>query len=95
MMSSRYRLAEIVVSTAGRDRGKKYLVIGRSNENHIKLADGDKKRLEHPKVKNIKHLRSTGTVLEEISIWLSEGKRVRNEDVKKAIKDYEKNEEAK
>jgi len=93
-MESLYQLGEIVVSTAGRDRGKLYLVVNIIDDNYIEVADGDKKRMERPKLKNIKHLRSTGYIDEELSIWLSSGKRVRNEDLKKRLKDYE-NEEAK
>lgn len=93
-MDSQFRLAEVVVSTAGRDRGKYYLVVDIEDSQYVKVADGDKKKLKRPKRKNIKHLRATGYVIEEFAIWLSEGKRVRNEDIKKAIKEYEKNEEA-
>ncbi len=93
-MGARYQLGEIVVSTAGRDRGKLYLVVNIINDNYLEVADGDKKRMERPKRKNIKHLNSTRYIDEELSIWLSHGKRVRNEDLKKCLKDYE-NEEAK
>ncbi len=88
-MESRYRLGEIIISTAGRDRGKYYLIVDIEDENYLKVADGDKKRIERPKRKNIKHLRSTGYIDEELLIWLSNGKRVRNEDLKKSLRDYE------
>lgn len=88
-----FQLAELVVSTTGRDRGNYYFVVKILNERYVKLADGDKKSLENPKSKNIKHIKSTGVISSEISIRLAKGMRVRNEDLKKAIKDYE-NEEA-
>lgn len=94
IMNCPYRLAEVVVSTAGRDQGKYYLVVGYDNVRYVLIADGDKKRFEHPKRKNPKHLRSACFVNEEISIWLANGKRIRNEDIKRAIQDYEKIEEA-
>ncbi|AZO96524.1 KOW domain-containing RNA-binding protein [Halocella sp. SP3-1] len=94
-MSSRFELGDLVISTAGRDEGKYYLVVKIVDEDYIQVSDGDKKRIENPKRKNIKHVRPAGYHFEEISIWLLEGKRVRNEDIKKAIKDYQKNEEAK
>jgi large subunit ribosomal protein L14e len=93
-MHSRYRLAEVIISTAGRDYGRYYLVVGIEGEKYVKIADGDKKKFEHPKCKNIKHLSGTGYVYKELALWLSRGKRIRNEDIKKAIKIYEKSKEA-
>lgn len=93
-MVNPYRLGEIVVSKAGRDTGKYYIVVGQENENYVKIADGDTRRIEAPKRKNVKHLYFTGDVMEELAIWLENKKRIRNEDLKRFIKDYEKNEEA-
>lgn len=89
-MVSRYQLGEVVFSKAGRDFDNAYLVVDIENKDYIKVADGDKKKIERPKRKNKKHLRKTGDVFGELSIWLSEGKRVRNEDIKKFLKDYQK-----
>lgn len=88
-----FQLGELVISTAGRDRGKYYFVVKVLSDRYLELADGDKNRLEHPKSKNIKHIKTTEKVASEISIRLAKGMRVRNEDLTKAIKDYE-NEEA-
>ncbi|HLV09943.1 MAG TPA: hypothetical protein VKY40_07035 [Halanaerobiales bacterium] len=93
-MKPRFRLGELVESTAGRDSGKHYLVVGIIDEKHVELADGDKKKINKAKKKNMKHIRSTGFIDKELSIWLLNGKRVRNEDLKKCLKDYE-NKEAK
>lgn len=94
-MCSGGKLGEIVISTAGRDSGKYYIIIGVENKNYVLLADGDKRRVEHPKRKNIHHLHFTGNVVEELSIWLADDKRVRNEDFRKILNEYEINEEAK
>lgn len=45
----------IVLSTAGRDKGNYYVVVGISN-NRVLVADGKYKTIEKPKQKNIKHL---------------------------------------
>lgn len=89
-MTSRFSLGEIVISKAGRDIGKHYIVVGQENSSFVNIADGDVRRVEHPKRKNIKHLRLTGDVIEELSIWLENKKRIRNEDLKKILKDYQK-----
>lgn len=93
-MVSSYRLGEVVISKAGRDTGKYYIIIDMEKDNYVKIADGDNRRVEHPKRKKAKHLHFTGDVIEELAIWLENKKRIRNEDLKRFIKDYEKNEEA-
>ena len=93
-MCSRFKMGEIVISIAGRDFGRCYIVIGIKDKNYVLLADGDKKRIEYPKPKNVKHLQSTGNIVKELAIWLNNKKRIRNEDLKKTINKYKKNEEA-
>ena len=88
-MTSRCRLGELVISKSGRDIGKCYIIVGIEGKNYVTVADGDIRRVEHPKRKNIKHLNFTGDIIEELSIWLESKKRIRNEDLKKFIKDYE------
>ena len=44
----------VVLATAGRDAGGLYVV----------LADGKKRRLSHPKRKNLRHVRATAQRLE-------------------------------
>ncbi|NLM96756.1 MAG: RNA-binding protein [Halanaerobiaceae bacterium] len=94
-MLSPCRLGEIVISRAGRDSGKHYIVVNIESENYVMVADGEAKRIEHPKRKNVKHLIFTGDINDELAIWLENKKRIRNEDLKKILKDYVKNEEAK
>ncbi|MDR5693941.1 MAG: KOW domain-containing RNA-binding protein [Armatimonadota bacterium] len=50
-------LGSIVVSRAGRDEGEHYLVIGTLGEGMVLLADGDRRPVDRPKKKNIKHVR--------------------------------------
>ncbi len=49
----------LVVSVSGRDEGRVLAVVG-SNETHLFLADGRKRRIEKPKQKKIKHVRVLG-----------------------------------
>ncbi|MFW5972058.1 MAG: RNA-binding protein [Bacillota bacterium] len=94
-MKPRYSLGEIVISKSGRDCGNYYIIVDQEDSNYVKIADGEYKKIEYPKRKNAKHIQSTGDVIEELAIWLKAKKRIRNEDLKKFLKDYQKNEEAK
>lgn len=51
---------EIVLSLAGHDRGRLYLVIGEA-DGKLLLADGRGRKLDAPKRKSPKHLRGVGT----------------------------------
>ncbi|MFP4661210.1 MAG: RNA-binding protein [Halanaerobiales bacterium] len=85
-----YSLGEIVESRTGRDKGKYYIIVDiEEDNNYVYLSDGELRRIKHPKRKNIKHLRFTGEVIEELAIWLKSKRRIRDEDLKKFIKDYQ------
>lgn len=84
-------VGEIVKSNAGRDKDHYYLVTKVINNKYIEVVDGNKRKINNPKKKNIKHLDKTGFVAEELKLWLESGKRVRNEDVKLIIKEFEDN----
>ena len=47
---------DIVLSESGRDGGKFLVVIGR-NGNFVEIADGDLRKMDNLKKKNIKHLK--------------------------------------
>ncbi len=47
----------VVIPTAGKEQGRPMVIL--STEKGIWLADGRHRRLEHPKRKNPRHLRST------------------------------------
>jgi len=64
-------IGDIVVSTAGHDRGEYYLVI-ECDKDFIYVADGRLKTLEKPKKKNIKHVSRLGKSDEFIDIRKSD-----------------------
>ena len=62
-------IADVVMSTAGRDAGKLFYVVG-TDENYLNLANGKDRTLDKPKRKKRKHalkvLRSETRVAEKI-----------------------------
>ncbi|MDI9441307.1 MAG: hypothetical protein GX101_05890 [Firmicutes bacterium] len=49
-------VGQLVTSKQGRDLGRKYVVIGCSDQSFVHLADGLSRTVERPKRKNIRHL---------------------------------------
>ena len=52
-------LGKVVYSKNGRDKGTMFVVVGVVNERLVLLADGDLRKIENPKIKNIKHVQLT------------------------------------
>lgn len=76
----------LVRSTRGRDRGRCYLVVEIESETIVRVADGDLRRVESPKRKNTRHIKSCGVIAGEIQDKALDGKRVTNADVRKELK---------
>ncbi|MDF9407563.1 MAG: hypothetical protein A4E52_00679 [Pelotomaculum sp. PtaB.Bin013] len=82
----------LVSSTKGRDRGRFYLVIGCENlSSRVRLADGEGRKVENPKFKNIKHLNIYEVIAGEVSSKAENGKRITNADIRKELKSLVKN----
>ncbi len=50
-------IGDIVISLAGHDAGKPFIVIAKASENFVLIADGISRGMENPKLKRQKHLR--------------------------------------
>ena len=85
---------QVVFSKAGRDKGKKFIVIDIIDELYVMISDGDLRRIENAKRKKIKHLQITGEVILPLSDKLEKKVRVTNSEIRKALslKDEEKEE---
>jgi large subunit ribosomal protein L14e len=52
------QIGRVVVSTQGHDQGRRFVVVGIVDEHYVLIADGDTRKLDHPKKKQLKHLRA-------------------------------------
>ena len=50
-------IGDIVISLAGHDTGKPFIVVAKANENFVLIADGISRGMENPKLKRKRHLR--------------------------------------
>lgn len=79
------KVGQLVCSKRGRDRGKFFLVAEVVDDTFVYLVDGDKRRLENPKRKNIKHLRIFPLVAEDPAGRWEAGQQVGNTEIRKVI----------
>lgn len=80
----------VVSSIKGRDKGKLYVVVGVENQTMVRLADGEGRKVENPKRKNIKHVHNTEVIAGEVSSKAAIGKRITNADIRKGLKSLAK-----
>jgi len=80
------QIGRLVFSLQGRDSGRYYLIIGTTATGRVLLADGEFRRVENPKTKNIKHLKFYDLIAESVFNKAMNGKRITNNDVRKELK---------
>jgi len=81
-------LGQIVRSKAGRDKGRVFVVVGKVDEQHVLIADGDLRKIEKPKKKKYKHLQKYNEVVHEIREKLKKGETLTNEEIRKLLEPY-------
>ena len=86
-----FRNGNIVLSKAGRDKGRYFIVLKIVDENFVLIADGDLRKVDNPKLKKCKHLKNTEKTSERICEKLKEGIRVTNPDLLRELADYKTN----
>ena len=80
------RLGQLVVSAAGRDRGRYYVVTQILDDTTVAVTDGAYRPVSNPKKKNIRHLMMTRTINSSLSERLLQGIGITNEEVCEALK---------
>ena len=53
-------IGDIVISLAGHDAGKPFIVVAQAGKDFVLIADGKSRGMEKPKLKRTKHLRVAG-----------------------------------
>lgn len=79
-------LGQIVISTAGRDKGRKFVVLCIIDEKYVYISDGDIRKVEKPKLKKIKHLKKLNHVAEDIKDKLESCEKLSNSEIRKLLK---------
>lgn len=88
-MASRFSQPEVgrvVEVIRGRDSGLLAVVVGRDPARFVWIADGDKRRAEKPKRKNVLHVRCLAMVAEEIVQEMEKQGRITNARIRHVLK---------
>lgn len=80
---------KLAISKSGHDKGNLYVIL-KEEEADVYLADGRLKTVEKPKRKNKKHIQLIQKLPEEITQLMPQDGEFRNEEIKRALKLYQK-----
>lgn len=82
------RVGQIAKVLSGSDQGKYTVVIGIVDHRYVLIADGDKRRFDLPKKKNLLHLQLMEDASEEVVSSLKETGRVTNGKLRFALNKF-------
>ena len=82
-------IGSIVISTAGRDEGRSYIVIQELDDDFVMVANGALRKMDRQKKKRRKHLKPTGRVVEALRDRLSQGKPVEDHELRDWLSEEE------
>lgn len=82
------QLGQLVLIKRGRDADQYAIIVRLIDDRYVFLADGEKKRFDRPKKKNLQHLQLLDFVSPEVQSSLLDTGRVTNGKLRYAISKY-------
>lgn len=77
----------IVISKAGRDIGKRFIVL-KIDAEYAYLSDGDLRKVDKPKKKKIKHIQKTNSISQLVKAKLESGELIENFQIRQVLSDF-------
>ncbi len=85
---NKLRVGAYVISKAGRDKLRPFVIIEVLDSDFVLIADGDLRKASKPKKKKLKHLNLTKLESKEIKDSLDRGEKISDVQLKKAIAEF-------
>ena len=82
-------IGSIVISKAGRDQGRRFLVVGEVDDDFVMVANGDLRKMDRLKKKRRRHLQPTGAVVQALRDRISQGKPVEDHELRAWLREEE------
>ncbi|NLN15377.1 MAG: hypothetical protein GX185_07240 [Tissierellia bacterium] len=83
-------VGQVVMSKAGRDKGRIFLILDIIDDSYVSIVDGKYRKLENPKRKKIKHLIVYKDVIEEFKEKVEKGIDMNDAFVRRILEPYRK-----
>lgn len=82
------QIGQFVKVRQGRDQSKVAVIVGIADTRYVLIADGDKRKFDQPKRKNVLHLELQEAISHEVVQSISESGRVTNSKLRFVIAKY-------
>ena len=82
-------VGSVVISKAGRDAGRLFIVVEEVDADFVMIANGGLRKLDRLKKKRRKHLKPTGRVVTELQERLSQAKPVEDHELRTWLNEEE------
>ena len=82
-------IGSVVISKAGRDEGRRFLVVEEVDADFVMIANGDLRRMDRLKKKRRKHLKPTGKVVPALRDRLAQGQAVQDHELRAWLREEE------
>lgn len=82
-------IGSVVRSLAGRDQGRLFVVVQEVDSDFVMVANGKLRGMDRLKKKRRKHLKPTGSVVEELRDRLADGLTVEDHEIRSWLKKEE------
>lgn len=79
-------VGRFATSLAGHDVGRCYVIVGITDDGNVLLADGERRKVEKPKVKKLRHISISDMYSRPIAEVLFSGKTVSDAEIRYAVK---------
>ncbi len=86
--ASELEVGQFVISKAGRDKSRIFIIVEKVDEVYVKIVDGDLRRVEHAKLKKVKHLNKMKVISNDIKSKIEDNKKISNLMIRKEIEKY-------
>jgi large subunit ribosomal protein L14e len=91
--TSKPQLGQIVKILRGRDLNKYAVIVAIVDQRFLMIADGDKRKFDQPKKKNLLHLQLQDTISQEVVNSMMETGRVTNGKLRYALNKFVENQQ--
>lgn len=92
-MDTNNYLGRVVLSKAGRDKDKVFVILSVLDDKYVYITDGSLRNVDKPKKKKIKHLAFTNVVADEIKNLLMSSEKVSDAMIRKILQSYDNSKE--
>lgn len=86
--NSSFNIGEIVEIVMGRDKGSFAVIVKVIDDRNVLVADGDKRKYDNPKKKNVRHINSTEYISKEVADNLQHNDRISNAKLRYNLQDF-------